>query len=328
MKKVVVSFTRPLEPELKKRIEEQFELLDFSHLKNPAADPDFIEAMGRAEGAIGSSLPFGSELIDKAPNLKVVSSVSVGVDNYDVQTMSQKGILLCHTPEVLTETVADTGFSLIMAAARRVTELDSWIRTGNWKKGLTSEYFGVDVHGATLGIVGMGRIGAAIAKRGHFGFNMNVIYHNRSRNADYEKKYDAGYRELDDLLKEADFICSVLPNSKQTEKLFSSREFALMGPNAIFVNVGRGTVVDEEALIKALQEGTIRAAGLDVFEKEPLSTDSPLISLKNVVLTPHIGSATSATRYDMAVLAVDNLIAGLEGKQPKAPYNWQDLHKN
>ncbi|ANF58590.1 2-hydroxyacid dehydrogenase [Halotalea alkalilenta] len=328
MSKTVVVFNRPLEETLKAKLEQHFEVADYSHLKDPSEDPGFLEALGRAEGAIGSSLKFGQALIDRAPNLKVVSSISVGVDNFDVEALSRRGILLCHTPDVLTETTADTGFALIMATARRVVELADWVRDGQWKESLTPARFGVDVQGATLGVVGMGRIGAAIARRGKFGFNMRVLYHNRSRNQEYEGEIGVEYCELDALLEQSDFVCVTVPFSKQTEKMFGKREFELMGPKTIFVNIARGGVVDEPALIEALEQGTIRAAGLDVFVKEPIPADNPLPRMRNVVALPHIGSATDATRYAMAELAVDNLVRGLAGERPKAPYNWKDLDRD
>lgn len=328
MKPQVVSFNRPLEPELKSRLEEHADLHDFSYTKTPLEEPGFIEALAKADGAIGSSLKFGSEMIDKAPHLKVVSSVSAGIDNFDLQALNERRILLCNTPDALTETVADAGFSLILASARRVVELATWVRNGEWKKSLTPERFGKDVHGATLGIVGMGRIGAAIARRGHFGFNMKVIYHNRSRHEGYEKELNAGYRDLDDLLKEADFVCTTLPYSKGTAGMFGERQFELMGPETIFINIGRGGTVDEPAMIKALENGTIKAAGLDVFAQEPLPNDNPLAHMDNVVALPHIGSATAQTRFAMAELAVNNLIAALGGERPQCPCNWDEVNSH
>ncbi|WP_025732752.1 2-hydroxyacid dehydrogenase [Carnimonas nigrificans] len=325
MKPTVISFNHPLDPKLKERIEQHAELLDFTHTKTPADDPKFIEALATADGVIGSSLKFGAELIDKAPQLKVVSSVSAGVDNYDVEALNQRGILLCNTPDALTETVADAGFALILASARRVVELANWVRDGQWQKSLTPERFGKDVHHATLGIVGMGRIGAAIARRARFGFNMNVLYHNRSQHQGYEEEIGVEYRSFEELLKESDFVCTTLPYSEQTANMFNAEAFEMMGKETVFINIGRGGVVDEPALIAALENGTIKAAGLDVFAKEPLSADSPLAQLDNVVALPHLGSATEATRYAMAELAVDNLIAALSGERPQCPYNWKQI---
>ncbi|MCF5658303.1 2-hydroxyacid dehydrogenase, partial [Pseudomonas poae] len=205
-----------------------------------------------------------------------------------------------NTPDVLTETTADTGFALILATARRVVELADMVRAGQWHKNIGPAHFGSDVHGKTLGIIGMGRIGEALAQRGHFGFGMPVIYHSHSPKPEVDARFGAQYRSLDDLLQQADFVCLTLPLTAETEKLIGAREFALMGPETIFINISRGKVVDEAALVDALQQRTIRAAGLDVFEREPLEHASPLLRLNNVVATPHIGSATHETREAMA----------------------------
>jgi phosphogluconate 2-dehydrogenase len=240
----------------------------------------------------------------------------VGIDNYDVDYLSQRNILLSNTPDVLTETTADTGFALILATARRVVELANLVRSGQWKQNIGPMHFGNDVHGKTLGIIGMGRIGEALAQRGHFGFGMPVIYHSHSPKPAIEQRFNAQYRSLPQLLEQADFICLTLPLTAETEGLIGAREFALMRPESIFINISRGKVVDETALIEALQRGKIRAAGLDVFEREPLGFESPLLQLDNVVATPHIGSATHETREAMARCAVDNLLAALAGERP------------
>jgi phosphogluconate 2-dehydrogenase len=225
--------------------------------------------------------------------------------------------LLINTTDVLTETTSDTGFALILAAARRVVELANMVRAGNWNQNIGPLHFGSDVHGKTLGIIGMGRIGEALAQRGHFGFGMPVIYHSHSPKPAVEQRFGAQYRSLPDLLQQADFVCLTLPLTAETQGLIGAREFALMGPETIFINISRGKVVDEAALVEALQQRTIRAAGLDVFEREPLNHDSPLLRLNNVVATPHIGSATHETREAMARCAVDNLLAALAGERPK-----------
>jgi len=258
-----------------------------------------------------------AELLDLAPKLKAVSSVSVGVDNYDIEYLSRRGILLTNTPDVLTETTADTGFALIMATARRVVELANMVRDGQWKQNIGPQHFGSDVHGKTLGIIGMGRIGEAVAQRGHFGFGMPVIYHSHSPKPAVEARFDARYRSLEDLLREADFVCLTVPLTAETEGLIGAEQFAQMRPETIFINIARGKVVDEQALIAALQNGQIRAAGLDVFEQEPVNPDSPLLQMDNVVATPHMGSATHETREAMARCAVDNLLAALAGERPK-----------
>lgn len=273
-------------------------------------------ALPHAHGLLGASLKLDAQLLDLAPKLEAVASVSVGVDNYDIDYLTRRNIVLTNTPDVLTETTADTGFALILASARRVVELAIKVRNGQWQKNIGPESFGTDVHGKTLGIIGMGRIGEALAQRGHFGFGMPVIYHSNSPKPAVEARFNARYRSLNELLQEADFVCLTLPLTAQTEGLMGAEQFALMRPESIFINISRGKVVDEAALIKALQQGQIRAAGLDVFVREPLEVDSPLLQLDNVVATPHIGSATVETREAMARCAVDNLLAALTGEPP------------
>ncbi|MNV20110.1 Glyoxylate/hydroxypyruvate reductase B [compost metagenome] len=272
---------------------------------------------------LGASLKLDAELLDLAPNLEAIASVSVGVDNYDINYLTERRILLSNTPDVLTETTADTGFALILATARRVVELANMIREGKWTRNIGPAHFGSDVHGKTLGIIGMGRIGEALAQRGHFGFGMPVIYHSHSPKPAVEQRFNAQYRSLTELLQQADFICLTLPLTAETEGLIGAEEFALMRPESIFINISRGKVVDEAALIEALRTGQIRAAGLDVFEREPLNLDSPLLQMDNVVATPHIGSATHETREAMARCAVDNLLTALAGERPANLVNTQ-----
>ncbi|MDR5907558.1 D-glycerate dehydrogenase [Franzmannia qiaohouensis] len=279
-------------------------------------DPAFREALGQAHGVIGAGLPLTPALLDTAPQLEAVATISVGYDNYPVEALTERGILLCNTPDVLTETTADTAFALIMASARRVVELADFIKRGDWQESIGEAQFGSDVHGKTLGMVGMGRIGAAIARRGALGFNMQILYSNASPKPQLEADLGARRREMDDLLAEADFVCITVPLSAETEKLIGAREFGLMKPGAIFINIARGKVVDEAALIEALESGQLHAAGLDVFEQEPLAADSPLPHMANVVALPHIGSATHETRTAMAQRAVDNLTLALNGERP------------
>jgi gluconate 2-dehydrogenase len=228
-----------------------------------------------------------------------------------------------HTPFALTETVADTLMALVLSSARRVVEVAERVKAGEWTKSIGPDWFGVDVHGKTLGIVGMGRIGLALAQRAHFGFNMPVLYNARRHHSEAEERFNARYCDLDTLLQEADYVCLILPLTDETHHLIGKAEFAKMKKSAIFINAGRGPVVDEKALVDALQTGEIHAAGLDVFEQEPLPVDSPLLQLPNVVALPHIGSATHETRYNMAATAVDNLINALDGKVEKNCVNPQ-----
>lgn len=315
MKKQVVLYKK-LSPYLMARLHAQAEVTLIDKL-----DADGLAqlraALPRAHGLLGASLKLDAGLLDLAPNLQAIASVSVGVDNYDIDYLTERRILLSNTPDVLTETTADTGFALILAAARRVVELANLVRGGQWQRNIGPAQFGTDVHGKTLGIIGMGRIGEALAQRGHFGFGMPVIYHSQSPKPAVEQRFDAQYRSLPDLLQQADFVCLTLPLTAHTEGLIGAEQFALMRPQTIFINISRGKVVDEAAMIEALRSGQIRAAGLDVFEREPLDPDSPLLRLDNVVATPHIGSATHETREAMATCAVDNLLAALAGERPK-----------
>ena len=323
LKKNVVLY-KELSPALMQRLEAHanvtlIERLDAEGMNKLRA------ALPRAQGILGASLKLDAQLLDLAPNLEAVASVSVGVDNYDIDYLTERKIQLTNTPDVLTETTADTGFALVLASARRVVELANMVRNGKWQKNVGPEHFGTDVHGKTLGIIGMGRIGEALAQRGHFGFGMPVIYHSNSPKPAVEARFNAQYRSLDELLQQADFICLTLPLTAQTEGLIGAEQFALMRPESIFINISRGKVVDEAALINALQQGQIRGAGLDVFEREPLELTSPLLQLDNVVATPHIGSATFETREAMARCAVENLLAALAGARPANLVNPQAL---
>jgi len=314
LKKHVVLYKELSEP-LMQRLEAQTQVTLIKRLDAQGLE-QLRAALPHAHGLLGASLKLDAQLLDLAPKLEAVASVSVGVDNYDIDYLSKRKIQLTNTPDVLTETTADTGFALIMATARRVVELAIKVRNGQWQKNIGAEWFGTDVHGKTLGIIGMGRIGEALAQRGHFGFGMPVIYHSNSPKPAVEARFNAQYRSLNDLLQEADFICLTLPLTAQTEGLIGAEAFSRMRPESIFINIARGKVVDEAAMIQALQQGQIRAAGLDVFEREPLDANSPLLHMDNVVATPHIGSATFETREAMARCAVDNLLAALAGERP------------
>lgn len=288
----------------------------------------FMAALPTAEALIGSSYPITDELLDQAPRLKLISSISVGVDNYPLASLKARGIALCHTPGVLTETTADTIFALLMATSRRIPELASFVRAGQWQRNIGEDLFGWDVHGKTVGILGMGRIGLALARRAALGFGMPVIYNNRSIVPESELGTLAGhvrYVEREALLRDADFIVSMLPSTPETRHLLNAYAFALMKPTAIVINGSRGAIVDETALLHALDTNQIRAAGLDVFATEPLPMESPLRTHPKVVALPHIGSATHETRYAMAEMAVTSLLQALQGSQPAG---WFDLSKN
>lgn len=292
---------------------------------NPDNLAEFTTALKNADALIGSSVNLGKELLDQAPNLKVISTISTGIDCFDLSYLNKRNIALMHTPDVLTETTADTIFALMMCTARRTTELNNLVTSGLWTKNLEEQHYGTDVYGKTLGILGMGRIGYAIAKRAFCGFDMSVNYYNRSVNKKAEQDFLAKKMSLDTLLEQSDFVCCVLPSTADTELLIGKRELNLMKSTAIFINGGRGNVVDEEALIEVLSNQTIRAAGLDVYQVEPLPCSSKLTGLPNVVLFPHIGSATKETRLAMVNCAIDNVIAALEGRLKRNCANYSNF---
>ncbi|MDB5892404.1 MAG: D-isomer specific 2-hydroxyacid dehydrogenase NAD-binding [Polaromonas sp.] len=285
----------------------------------------FFAALPGVHGMIGSSFTIDAALLDRAPQLEVISSVSVGVDNYPLAALHSRGITLCHTPGVLDETVADTVFALLMATSRRVVELSVLVREGRWTRNIGEDLFGVDVHGKTLGLLGFGRIGQAVARRAALGFGMPVLYHSRrpvdlARHAP-ELQGRAAHAPLDELLVRSDFVVAMLPLSESTRGMVDAGVFARMKPGAVFINGGRGATVNEEALLAALNHGTLRAAGLDVFQTEPLPTDSALRLHPRVTPLPHIGSATFETRHAMAELATTNLLRALAGLQPPAVFD-------
>ena len=256
-----------------------------------------------------------TDIIDRsmlvnAAKLKVISNMAVGFNNIDIEAATQRGIMVTNTPGVLTETTADLTFALLMAAARRVVEASDYLRQGKWLTWSPMLLTGQDVYGATLGIIGMGRIGEAVAKRAR-GFDMNILYHNRSRNPQAEKDLGVTYEEKEVLLRKSDFICVLVPYASETANLIGENELALMKKTAVLVNTSRGGIVDETALYNALVQGTIWAAGLDVFESEPVLKDNPLLTLPNVVALPHIGSASVRTRSEMARIAARNLCQAL-----------------
>jgi len=269
-----------------------------------------------------------AELMDAAPRLKVVSNMAVGYDNIDVPAATSRGILVGNTPGVLTETTADFAWALIMATGRRVAEGDRWTRSGKWKTWGPMILLGHDIHHATLGIVGSGRIGIEIAKRAR-GFNMKILYYDVVRRKPEEEK-ELGLEyvpNLHDLLAKADFVTIHVPLIAETRHMISTAEFAAMKPTAIFINTSRGPVVDQKALYQALKSGQIFAAGIDVTEVEPIPMDDPLLTLDNIIIAPHIASASVATRTKMATMAASNLIAGLKGEMPPNCVNPEVLKK-
>ena len=325
--KAKILVARAIFPDMLSRLEERFEV--YANQADQVFTPEELrKQLANVEGALVT----GSERIDQnaladAKNLKIISNISVGYNNFDVPAMTAAGVMATNTPDVLTDTTADFGFALMMATARRITESEHWIRNGQWNKwSIVHNPLGMDLHHTTLGIIGMGRIGQGIAKRA-LGFGMNVIYHNRKRlpEAD-EKSCGARYVDKETLLKQADHVILVVPYSVESHHLIGAREIALMKPTATLVNIARGGIVDDAALAAALQAKTIFAAGLDVFEGEP-KVHPDLLKLSNVVLAPHIASATEKTRRAMIDLAARNLEAGLKGERPPSLIN-TELWKN
>jgi glyoxylate reductase len=261
------------------------------------------------------------EFLENAKKLKAVSSYSVGVDHIDVDACTKRGILVTNTPDVLTDATADLAFALILGASRRIVEGDRIVRSGRWKQWSPNFLLGYELRGETLGVVGFGRIGQAVTKRA-LGFEMKVVYYDsKGSRIDAAKALGAKYLPLDDLLRSSDVVSVHLPLAKETRHIFDERAFSLMRRSAVFVNTSRGPVVDQRALAKALKGKQIFAAGLDVFETEPIDMDDELLQLENVVLSPHLGSATVQTRSAMAELAASNLVDALTGKRPKAVVN-------
>ncbi|QDX91286.1 D-glycerate dehydrogenase [Brevibacillus laterosporus] len=278
-----------------------------------------LEKAKRADGLyVMLSDRVDRELVDAAPHLKVVSTLAVGYDSIDLEACKERGIVVTNTPDVLTDATADLAFGLLMAAGRRFVEANRVLMNGEWRT--WSPYFmaGQRIHGATIGIIGMGRIGEAVAKRAN-GFDMRILYHNRSRKIEAEQAYGATYCSLADLLRESDYVVLLTPLTEETRGLMGAEQFAMMKSTAVFINASRGATVDEEALYQALKQEIIWAAGLDVFQQEPIPTDHPLLSLPNVVALPHIGSATYETRDNMAMLVSKNIVAVLCGDKAITP---------
>lgn len=275
-----------------------------------------LASLAEADGLLTSGTRIDAELLEHAPRLKAVSNISVGYNNFDLEAMKARGVIGTNTPAVLNDTVADLIFALMLAVARRVPELDQYVKQGKWKRGDDEILFGLDVHHKTLGVIGMGEIGEAVARRGRFGFGMDVLYHNRSRKPGTEAELDAVYCSMEELLQTSDFVVLMTPLTPETRGLIGERELAWMKPTAVFVNASRGATVDEAALTEALRQKRIYGAALDVFEREPIAPDHPLLGLPNVVTLPHIGSSTAQTRRQMALLAAENLATALAGGTP------------
>ncbi len=321
MSKPRILVTRQVFPEIIDLLSQHFEVET-----NPDDEMWSQEELARRLADKDGAFTTGSHRVDAAllaacPRLKIVANMAVGYNNFDVDAMTAAGVQGTNTPDVLTETTADFGFALVMATARRMAEAEHYLRAGLWKSWRYDMFAGAEVHGSTLGILGMGRIGQGIARRGAHGFGMRVIYHNRSRLAPaLEQECRARYVSKDELLAQADHLVLVLPYTAESHHAIGAAELARMKPTATLVNIARGGIVDDAALAQALKERRIAAAGLDVFEGEP-TVHPALLEVPNVVLTPHIASATVPTRLAMARLAADNLIAFFDGRGALTPVN-------
>ncbi len=321
MNKPSLLITRSIYPEVLAKLEKHFQV-DYNSTDEVYSKETLIQKLQGKEAAMTT----GSERIDEdvlkaCPLLKICANIAVGYNNFDVPSMTARKVQATNTPDVLTETTADFGFALMMAAARRMTESEHFLRNGSWNKWSLDMFTGQDVFASTLGILGMGRIGQAIAKRGAHGFGMRVIYHNRSQlSSPLEQACKAQYVSKEELLKTADHLVLVLPYTQQVHHTIGEAELKMMKPTATLTNIARGGIVDDAALVRALRAGHIAAAGLDVFENEP-ALNPELLTIPNVVLTPHIASGSRKTRLAMAELAADNLVAFFEKGQPLTPVN-------
>ncbi len=321
MKKPKILVARAIFPAIIDKLSQHFEVE-----ANPAdtiwSKAELAQRLGDKVGAFTTGGErIDAEVLAACPQLKIVANMAVGYNNFDLAAMTAAGVLGTNAPDVLTETTADMGFALLMATARRVSESEAFLRAGQWTKWSYDMFAGTDVHGSTLGVLGMGRIGQAVARRGAHGFRMRVIYHNRSRlDAATEAACKASYVTKEALFRQADHVVVVMPYSPEAHHTVGAQEIGWMKPGANLVNIGRGGLIDENALADALAAHKIAGAGLDVFEGEP-TVNPRLLALKNVVLTPHIASATTPTRMAMANLAADNLIGFLTQGKPLTPLN-------
>jgi glyoxylate reductase len=317
--KQTIYITRLLPKEIIAKLSEQFHVRMWEEEDIPVPRDILLKEVEEADGLLCLlTEQIDEQVLEKANRLKVICNIAVGYNNIDIHVAARKGIIVTNTPGVLTETTADLTFALLMAAARKVVGASDFLRSGEWGAWSLMQLTGQDIHGATLGIIGLGRIGEALVKRAK-GFDMQVLYHNRSRKQEVEQELGIHYRELKDLLQQSDYVCLLLPYSPEVHHLIGKKELSLMKSNAILINTARGGLVDEDALYHALVNGEIWSAGLDVFEQEPVPVDHPLLTLPNVVTLPHIGSASVKTRMKMALLAVDNMVKVLNGDEPITP---------
>jgi glyoxylate/hydroxypyruvate/2-ketogluconate reductase len=327
MNKPRILVARAIFPETIAKLEEHFDV-EANQADEAWSKQQFAEKLKDKVGVFTTGGErIDADLLAAVPGLKICANMAVGYNNFDLDAMTGRGVLGTNAPDVLTETTADFGFALLMATARRVTESEHYLRAGKWDRWSYDMFAGTDVHGSTLGILGMGRIGQGIAKRGAHGFGMKVIYHNRSRLApEREAACKARYVDKEELLKTADHLVLVLPYSPSSHHAIGAKELSMMKPTANLINIARGGIVDDAALAQALRDRKIAGAGLDVYEGEP-KLNPALLTVPNVVLTPHIASATVPTRRAMATLAADNLIGFLVNGKPLTPLNPEVLAK-
>ncbi|MDB5083289.1 MAG: ghrB 1 [Bacilli bacterium] len=312
-----VYLTRKLPDQLMEQLAQQVELTFYDEADQPVPRAELLRGVEGVDGIFCLLTDkIDGEVLDRAgKQLKVISNLAVGYDNIDAAEAKKRGIFVTNTPGVLTETTADLTFALLMATARRIVEAEDNLRRGGWKTWSPMQLTGLDIYGATLGLIGMGRIGEAVAKRAK-GFDMNVIYYNRNRKPEAEQQFGCQYKSKDEVVQEADFLVVLTPLTPETQGILGARELNMMKKTAILIKTARGSVVDEEALYEALKERKIWAAGVDVFAKEPIDPNHPLLSLDNAVLLPHIGSASIDTRTKMCQMAIRNVVAGVTGQTP------------
>ena len=322
MVKPKVYVTRQLFPEAMEILEPVASVEVFEGVDNAIPRDLLLEKVKDVEGLLPLLTErIDGELMDAGEKLRVVSNYAVGFNNIDVEAATERGIYVTNTPGILTDTTADAAFALLMAIARRIPEADRHIRAQGWIHAWGPRmYIGSDVHGKTLGILGMGRIGSAMAKRAK-GFDMDVVYHDVYRREDLEEELGIIYKHRDDVMRSADFLSLHVPLTPETHHMMGTEELASMKETAFLINTSRGPVVDEKALAEALRDGVIAGAGLDVFETEPVSHDSPLLGLDNIVLTPHLASGSIETRTKMATTAATNIVSVLQGKVPPCLVN-------
>lgn len=325
--KPTIFITRKLPHEAIESIKSQYQVKMWDSEDVPVPRERLLEEAKTADALLTMlSDKIDAAVLTAGSQLKVVANLAVGFDNIDLETATKNGIAVCNTPDVLTDTTADLAFGLLMATARRLVEAAELVKKNEWKSWSPLLLAGHDIHHKTIGIVGMGKIGETVAKRAT-GFDMEILYHNRTRKPEAEKSLGAVYCSFDELVEKSDFIVSLTPLTNETRNMFMRDTFKKMKKNAIFINVGRGPVIDEQALYDALVEKDIAGAGLDVFVKEPIGAEHPLLALPNVVALPHIGSSSVETRVTMMKLCIDNIKAVINGENPTTLVNkdWKPI---